>query len=286
MTTLTVKESGPAGAPTIVFLHGLGVSSWMWYYQVNDLQADYHCLCIDLPGNGDSYEQEWISYEDSADKVASIIRASATGGTAHVVGLSLGGYVALHLYANAPELLQTVLLSGIATRPQSCGWLVMKMVACLRGLLRMTCTLTLAAKAMQLPDEAVPLFVRDSQRLDPLTIERAYQEEVFFQYPPNLGNAATTPNGTLPPLLVVAGTREASIVVKSLADLPMKLRSNGGSKNVVRAAKVPNVHHGWNGEAPELFTKMMRLWMTSQELPEELESIVVDVPEEAATASS
>ena len=151
----------------------------------------------------------------------------------------------------------------------------------------MKCTLTVAAKAMQLPDEVVPLFVRDSQRLDPLTIQRVYQEVVFFQYPPNLGNATTVTTTSsiraLPPLLVVAGTREASIVVQCLADLPMKLRANGGSRNVVRAAKVPTVHHGWNGEAPELFTKMMRLWMTTQELPEELESIVVDVPDEAAT---
>jgi hypothetical protein len=150
----------------------------------------------------------------------------------------------------------------------------------------MKCVLKLAAKGIQLPDDVVPLFVRDSRRLDALTITRVYQEVVYFQYPPNLEHVTTTTNSTLPPMLVVAGTREASIVVKCLADLPMKLRATGGSKTIVRAAKVPNVHHGWNGEAPELFTKMMRLWMTTQELPEELDSIVLVVPDEPATVSS
>jgi len=42
--------------PAIVFLHGLGVSSWMWNEQVEGLQADYYCVRIDLPENGESYQ--------------------------------------------------------------------------------------------------------------------------------------------------------------------------------------------------------------------------------------
>ena len=311
MSTLTVQESGSAGAPTIVFLHGLGVSSWMWHDQVNDLQVDYHCLCVDLPGNGESYKQEWISFEDTANQVASIIRASATGGTAHVVGLSLGAYVALHLYANHAELLQSVLLSGITTRPLPRGWLLSKLVACSSGMFRTEWVLKLAAKAIQLPDDVIPLYVRDCQRLTPLTIKRVYQEVIYFQYPPNLGLTTTTANASdavttttttttivkddnrvtaPPPMLIVAGALEASIVVQCLADLPTKLlvnsdsRNSSGNKIIVRAAKVPNVHHGWNGEAPELFTKMIRLWITVKGIPDELES--VDIPCELTNTSS
>jgi pimeloyl-ACP methyl ester carboxylesterase len=92
--SLHVHETGSPNAPTIVFLHALGLSSWMWTDQINELQKDYHCLAIDLPGNGESYQTEWHSFADTAAQVATIIRAKASSGKAHVVGLSLGGFTA------------------------------------------------------------------------------------------------------------------------------------------------------------------------------------------------
>lgn len=81
--TLYWQETGPSKTPTIVFLHGLGVSSWMWAEPIQVLQTKYHCLTIDLPGNGRSQKVEWESLADSARHVAALIRAYATGGKAH-----------------------------------------------------------------------------------------------------------------------------------------------------------------------------------------------------------
>jgi pimeloyl-ACP methyl ester carboxylesterase len=53
--TLYTDSKGPSDAPTIVFLHGMSVSSWMWTQQVEGLADRYHTLAIDLPGNGESY---------------------------------------------------------------------------------------------------------------------------------------------------------------------------------------------------------------------------------------
>ncbi len=48
---LFVRESGPVGAPTIVFLHGGYTSGWSWEPVVERMQQ-YRCLVPDLPHLG------------------------------------------------------------------------------------------------------------------------------------------------------------------------------------------------------------------------------------------
>ena len=253
---LKIHETGVAGAPTIVFLHGLGVSSWMWTEQVETLSNDYHCLAIDLPGNGESSELPWGSFANSAVQVADVIRQKAAGGVAHVVGLSLGGYTALHLLATYPEVVVTMIVSGVTTRPFPRPWLVRPIVRLVKHALQWNWVIRLSAKAMQLPPEVLPLYRRDNKRLTPQTIQRVYDEVLQIELPAALAEARN-------PLLVVAGGKEARLVRESLPDLPRMMKT-------AVSAIAPDVHHGWNAEAPELFTTMIRCWIASQQLPHEL----------------
>lgn len=133
--TLYWQSNGLKDAPTIVFLHGMGVSSWMWTEQVEALKNDYHCLTIDLPGNGKSHTTSWNSVAESADQVAEVIRAHATNGKAHLVALSLEGYVALQLLVRHPNLVERVIVSGLSTTPLKHGWLLMRVATLLYPLM-------------------------------------------------------------------------------------------------------------------------------------------------------
>jgi pimeloyl-ACP methyl ester carboxylesterase len=92
--TLYIDAVGPinrsATAKTIVFLHGGGVSGWMWKPQVDVLSSVYRCLIVDLPEHGKSRDEQPFTMEDSASRIAGIIRSHVRDGKAHVVGLSLG----------------------------------------------------------------------------------------------------------------------------------------------------------------------------------------------------
>jgi len=88
------------------------VAGWTWTQQVDDL-ADFRCLVPDLPGFGLSGDIGWLSLPDTADRVADMIRAQTPDGRAHVVGLSLGGLVGLHLAVRHPDSLRTLLVSGV-----------------------------------------------------------------------------------------------------------------------------------------------------------------------------
>jgi len=109
MMELYVEETGKIGAPSIVFLHGVGTSSWMWWRQVESF-LDFHCLNVDLPGHGKSIHVPWISLSDTANQIATLIMSRATNGQAHLVGLSLGAYIGLILLKQHASLVDSAIL--------------------------------------------------------------------------------------------------------------------------------------------------------------------------------
>jgi pimeloyl-ACP methyl ester carboxylesterase len=106
---------GPADGPPIVFVHGTRLSRTMWRAQMDDLRDTYRVVALDLPGHGRLAERRF-TLVDASDALALAIEEAA-GGHAVVVGLSLGGYVAMDLAARRPELVRGLVLSGATTEP-------------------------------------------------------------------------------------------------------------------------------------------------------------------------
>jgi pimeloyl-ACP methyl ester carboxylesterase len=246
-------------APTIVFLHGIGVSSWMWDAQIAALSPDFHCLAIDLPGSGESHTLEWQSFKAATPHVAQVIRTQAHGGKAHIVGLSLGGHVALQLLADFPELLLSVIVSGVTTTPLQHGWLLRPLLKLMTPFMLRDSMIDRSVNQMSLPPDAAASTRRDMQRLSPTTMQRAYDELFTF-------DLASLLHGQTPVrLLAVAGEKESLTILNSLQDfLALQPTSN-------RAVyKVPNAHHGWSAEFPQLFADMIRAWVCNTLLPNAL----------------
>ena len=79
--SLFVRESGPAGAPAIVFLHGGNLSGWSWEPVVERMQQ-YRCLVPDLPHYGKSFQHGPFEMGRAAAAVAELIRARVGAGRA------------------------------------------------------------------------------------------------------------------------------------------------------------------------------------------------------------
>jgi pimeloyl-ACP methyl ester carboxylesterase len=81
----------------VLFVHGLGGSHAMWLYQVPAFCSRFPVLAVDLRNHGASTKvDDDFAIADMASDVARLLRALGVG-SAHVVGLSLGGMVALQL---------------------------------------------------------------------------------------------------------------------------------------------------------------------------------------------
>lgn len=75
--------------------------------------SHFHCLNVDLPGHDKSDHGTWVSLADTADKIAEIIPVRSTNAQAHIVGLSLGVYIALVLLEHHDNMVDGVVISGV-----------------------------------------------------------------------------------------------------------------------------------------------------------------------------
>lgn len=107
---------GPEDAPAIVFLHGTRTSRAQWTPQLRRLSRTYRCVAVDLPGHG-VRAGEAFSMASAAYVVAGAIEAAVPAGRAIVVGLSLGGYVAIETAARYPDRVRGLVIAGCSAEP-------------------------------------------------------------------------------------------------------------------------------------------------------------------------
>ncbi|MEK4080013.1 alpha/beta fold hydrolase [Solibacillus sp. FSL K6-1126] len=115
---LSYREYGDKNAPLMVFLHGGGVSSWMWDKQIQYF-SNYHCITIDLPEQGASRNTENFSIQLSAEKVNRLIEKIADGKKIIVIGFSLGAQVTIQMLSNNSNLINFAIVNSALARPNS-----------------------------------------------------------------------------------------------------------------------------------------------------------------------
>jgi pimeloyl-ACP methyl ester carboxylesterase len=107
---------GPREATTIVFVHGTRLSRAQWLPQLRRLSGTYRCVALDLPGHG-TRADEPFTIPTAVAAVAAAIDAEAFSGRALVVGLSLGGYIAVETAETHPDKVLGLVLAGCSTEP-------------------------------------------------------------------------------------------------------------------------------------------------------------------------
>lgn len=153
---LACYDSG--GGTPIVFLHSFGHNKAMWCPQLTHyLERGYRVVAPDMPGHGDS---TFDPRHHTVDRIAqSYIELGDSLGLkrAIVVGISMGGYIALRIWARRPDLVAALVLSNTKAQADSA-----EIVARRR------------AQIASLRQHGLAEFVRTGapKRLSPKTLER------------------------------------------------------------------------------------------------------------------
>jgi pimeloyl-ACP methyl ester carboxylesterase len=104
---LHVEEHGTG--ETVLLHQGLGQASWAWRFQVPAFAERFRTIVFDTRGTGKSrVPDEPYGIDELAADTAAIL----DGRAAHVVGFSMGGFVALTLALARPELVRRLVLAG------------------------------------------------------------------------------------------------------------------------------------------------------------------------------
>ncbi|TWD72523.1 pimeloyl-ACP methyl ester carboxylesterase [Kribbella amoyensis] len=235
----------------VVLLHGGNVANWMWEPQLDAL-SHRTVVTPDLPGFGRRTEEPWPGLGGGADDVVTRVEHLTGSPRFHVVGLSLGGAVALHLAARHPGSAASVLVSGAPVLP-------------VKGFSRALARLQLTfwdspwfwkalAAGFRLPADSRDLYVRHGLSVHRETARRMLDDVHAGGIPPGL----TKYPG---PLLLVAGEREPRVVHRSLQALAAAVPH-------AQTRLVPKMHHIWNVEDPQRFDATLATWLAGEVSPD------------------
>jgi pimeloyl-ACP methyl ester carboxylesterase len=129
---LYTEVSGLAEAPvTLVFCHGYALSQEVWHYQRQDFAAEARLVFWDQRSHGRSGRspQAHVSIDQLGADLAAVLAATVPpGGTAILIGHSMGGMTIMALAALQPELFGTmvagvVLISTAPADVDPVSWL-------------------------------------------------------------------------------------------------------------------------------------------------------------------
>lgn len=113
--------------PTVLLVHGVRTSATMWRRQVEALTAvGVPVLAPDMPGHGTRTRTPY-----TVPGALAAIDAAAAGvhGPLVVVGISMGGYLAVHWAAHTTHRPEAVLAASCSTQPRGPGLWVYRHVA-------------------------------------------------------------------------------------------------------------------------------------------------------------
>jgi pimeloyl-ACP methyl ester carboxylesterase len=249
---LFVRESGPSGAPAVVFLHGGEYSGRSWQPVVERMQR-YRCLVPDLPQHGESAAPGRFDMSGAATAVAELIRTRVSSGRVHVVGHSLGAQVGVQLLATEPKLVDQAVLCGTIINAMPGGLTpILAMVA------RISRSVTIWRNAQRAGVTSAEIGdYRDDMRLMPAAqVAHLVAASAGFTLPEGLDTSDSR-------TLFLSGAEELRLVHRSAAALAQRM-PNGV------AGIALGMDHDWPLRYPDLFSRTVEGWLSGTALPPEI----------------
>ncbi|GAA0358488.1 alpha/beta fold hydrolase [Bacillus horti] len=251
---LYYQEYGDKNADLMVFIHGGGVSGWMWDKQI-EYFTHFHCVVPDLPKQGQSGDGVDFSIKNSAEQLIELIQGKAMGKKVIVVGFSLGAQVTIQLLSMKPDLIDFAMINSALVRPMSSmkGW-IRPSIKLTSPLMRNRSFAKLQAKTLYVGEDHFEKYYQESCQMKADTLIRILEENMSFEIPKNF-KAATGK------ILVTVGDQEKSVMKKSAKDI---VASNSNCEGVI----IPKIGHGVTMANPDLFNEMLEAWICKGNLPE------------------
>jgi pimeloyl-ACP methyl ester carboxylesterase len=257
LVDLFVRESGPVGAPAVVFLHGGNMSGWSWEPVVERMQQ-YRCLVPDLPHYGKSFEQGPFEMGRAAAAVAELIRARVGAGRAHVVGFSLGAQVGVQLLATEPKLVDRAVLSGtvVNTMPFVRQTQLLLGTISRNGIYRRLVSRYRNSRPAPIPSARIDDYREDVRLITSGQLADVVVASAGFTLPEGLDETDS-------PTLFVTGAKETPAIRRWAAALAQQM-PNGVDRVAV------GMLHDWPLRDPDLFSRTVDGWLTDSALPPEI----------------
>lgn len=235
----------------IVFIHGVAITSRVWEYQKAYVSQTHKMIVYDLRGSGKSEKTPWLRHtaELLAEDLKGLLDFLGIERT-HIVGLSMGAAVAMKFAISYPQRVGRLVLSGAFEDLVGIMNFIRKYFGFILGKLLMFRFFGGLATWIMLPGASrkdLLYYHRNIISIDWDEVRKYNQILASYSITDALSRITA-------PTLILYGQYEAVLhkygyrIRDKIADARMKI--------------IPGVGHGWNGEAPELFSRMVVEFLT------------------------
>ena len=243
-------DPNSSGSPSVLLLHGLGATGESWGLQIPALiEAGYRPIAPDARGFGKStYPGGSHTIEAMAGDMAALLdRLGAEA--AHVVGISMGGTLALSLALHHPQKVDKLVLVNTfsSLRPDKLSiWLYFAFRLVLVHTLGLeTQAKAVAGRIFPAPEqnEMRRVLVAQICQADPWGYRATMRALARFNVVERLGEIRA-------PTLVITGADDTTIPPKNQKTLVERIP---GARQIV----IPNAGHAVTAQQPEAFNQEM-----------------------------
>jgi len=250
----------------MVFIHGSESCHLEFSRVAPFLQNTYQLLLIDLPGHSRSKSIPF-SFENAIKGLVHLIMSQTEERQAHVVGLSLGGYIGLELTRKHPGLVRSLWCTGCAPSSGIMKWLFSRSLL-LSSLITVVGTLSnerLFWASLGKDVEPIAGLREEVQKNQNVrTLRPVFDELASF----SVDRLTQITNVRI---AIVAGGKQDS--VENTKEAGRVLREGHPA---CRAFVVRDAIHWWSLQKPELFAQGVRAWIEGKEMPQEFEPLLAE----------
>ncbi len=214
------KEIGSKEYPTIIFLHGGGLSDWSWKKIADKLSDKYNVVTPVIDGHGDDGWEEFISIEDSASKLIEYIKEEKNGKVYAISGLSIGAQIVCEVLSQEPTITDYAIIESALVIPiKPTAALTVPTYQLCYGLLKKRWFSKMQAKTLCVPDELFEKYYQDSLNITKQSLINITLSNGNYPLRNLIANTSAK-------VLIIVGEKEIGVMKKSANILHKTLKGS------------------------------------------------------------
>lgn len=203
------KTFGTSSNPTIILLHGGGLSWWSLLPVINNLSTVYFVVAPIIDGHGEDGVTTFVSIEDSGQKLINYIDDFHTGHVLALYGLSLGAQIVLEVLSQRDNIAEYAIIeSGLAIPIKGVTALTLPIFNLSYGLIQKRWFSKIQAKALFVPPELFENYYQESLHLSKASLINIAISNGNYALKDSLSKTTAR-------VLVIVGSKERRIMKKS-----------------------------------------------------------------------
>jgi pimeloyl-ACP methyl ester carboxylesterase len=206
---MLIKETDNRSLPTIILLHGGGLSWWSLEPVIRLLRENYHFVTPIIDGHGEDACETFISIEDSAQKLIKYIDAQHNGKIFAIGGLSIGAQIVTEVLSSRDDIAEFAILESALVYPiKGTALMTVPAYKLFYGLIKRRWFSRLQAKTLCVPLNMFELYYKESIKMTKQSLINITLSNGNYELKHSISN-------TKAKVMIMVGGKEIGIMRKS-----------------------------------------------------------------------